>query len=72
MECPKCYEKFICKEDFLEHVQAHSIDPWRVKQLLAEWDLYFIKEDVHSPYKPCKCRAYGNKFECELRVHKAL
>lgn len=70
MVCPKCGEKFICKQDFKEHLEVHGVDPWRTKQLICEWDIYTSDNRVHLPDAPCKCRAYGNRFECELRVHK--
>lgn len=68
MDCPKCFTTWHDDEGFLKHVTAHGVDPWRIKQMQA--DLKAIKGDSprHRPYEPCKCRAYGAKFECELTV----
>lgn len=70
MLCPKCFTMWNDDTDFMVHLEAHGLDPWKCKQL-AKDSKHTSRPVAHPPSDPCTCRMWGSRFECELRIYKA-
>lgn len=71
MLCPQCFTSWDDGQDYLIHLEAHGIDPWKCQQLRK--DLKILSNGgPHKPNETCSCRAWGARFECEMRVYKCL
>lgn len=70
MLCPECFTSWELAEDFVQHIQAHGLDPWKCREILK-----YLKVQKIEPHKvftePCNCRAWGARYECELRIYRA-